>query len=159
MLELGNKQTGDHSYKRYFESIGITHTSVDWNGRDGALPMDLREPLNLGTFDMVTNLGTTEHVDRQRPVWENIHNAVKVGGVFVSMCPMPGDWHWHGEYYPTTEFYEQFAAMCGYRIDHMAIGREAPNRNIDVRMTKLVDVPFAMPNDVTMYRNKIRPRR
>lgn len=158
MLELGNKKTGDVSYKSWFVAQGIEHVSVDWNGQDGALKLDLRQPLNLGLFSMVTNYGTTEHVSEQRPVWENIHRACQVGGVIISMCPMPGDWWWHGWYYPTEDFYTEFAALNGYEIEHMAIGKTHPSRNIDVRMVKALDLPFTMPDPKTMFYNEIRPR-
>jgi len=159
MCELGNKKSGDNTYKAYFESLGFEHVSVDINGLDGALRMDLRKPLNLGQFDMVTNIGTSEHVvDNQEAVWRNIHEAVKVGGVYIGMCPSPGDWHWHGQWYPSQEFYKQFAERNGYRIEHLAIGREYPNRNVDVRMVKVSDLPFTMPDDDTLFYNEMRPR-
>jgi len=163
MLELGNKKSNIngkfHTYKDYFVSEGFEHVSVDINGLDGALPLDLRNPIDLGKFDMVTNYGTTEHVEgNQAQVWENIHKAVDVDGVLICMCPAPGDWWWHGIYYPTKEFYTQFAERNGYEIEHMEIGREHPNRNIDVRMMKIDDLPFQMPDASTMYRNELRNR-
>eukprot|EP00438_Fugacium_kawagutii_P000717 Skav211036 [mRNA] locus=scaffold1434:73496:78361:+ [translate_table: standard] len=54
-----------------FERLGFRHTSLDINGRDGAVVVDLSRmkptarPLNvslLGHCDVVTNFGTTEHV-------------------------------------------------------------------------------------------------
>lgn len=163
MLELGNKRTKNKSgvfdtYKDYFTAQGIDHTSIDWNGEDGALKLDLRKPIDLEPFDMITNLGTTEHVSEQEPVWRNIHNLLKVGGVFVNLTPMKGDWWWHGEWYPQPEFFEQFAELNGYRIDHLAIGREHPYRNIDVRMTKLEHKTFVMPDPDTLYNNIQRRR-
>lgn len=158
MLELGNKISGAVSYKSWFESLGIRHVSVDINGLDGALPLDLREPLNLGQFDMVTNFGTSEHVeDNQYQVWKNIHDALKVGGVYIGMVPMPGDWHWHGFWYVPLEWYEEFASVNGYHIEYMDIGREAPTRNVDVRMMKVDDRDFKMPS-TPLYYNEIRPR-
>lgn len=157
MLELGNKKNPDGVYKTYFESIGIDHTSIDTNGQDGALPLDLRKPINLDPFDMVTNIGTTEHVSDQKGVWENIHNLTKVGGVIASLTPMEGDWWWHGVYYPRTEFFEAFSDN-GYKIDIIEIGREYPNRNIVVRMTKQEHLPFVMPDMDTFYINQMRPR-
>jgi len=158
MLELGNKKTGNASYKSYFVQQGIDHVSIDWNGMDGALKMDLRKRIELDPFDMVTNFGTTEHVSEQYPVWENIHRLCKVGGVIVSMCPMPGDWWWHGEWYPKESFYVEFARLNCYMIEHLAIGRQHPNRNIDVRMVKVDDMDFVMPPIEHMFRNTIRPR-
>jgi SAM-dependent methyltransferase len=159
MLELGNKITNGISYKSWFTAQGIEHVSVDINGLDGALPLDLRKPIDLGQFDMVTNYGTSEHVvDNQAQVWENIHRACKVGGVIICMCPSPGDWWWHGSWYPSWEFYTQFAERNGYQIEHIAIGREHPNRNIDVRMVKVKDLPFTMPDADTMFYNEMRAR-
>ena len=159
MLELGNKKTGDVSYKSHFEKLGIRHVSVDINGLDGALRLDLRKPLKLGQFDMVTNFGCSEHVvDNQEAVWRNIHEAVKINGVLICMCPMPGDWWWHGIHYPHMAFYEQFAAKNGYLIEHMEVGRMAPTRNIDVRMKKYCEIAFTMPDNHTMFYNEMRPR-
>jgi SAM-dependent methyltransferase len=160
MLELGNKKTGDVSYKSYFESIGFEHVSVDWNGEDGALRLDMRQPLpNWEPFDMVTNFGCTEHVEVQVPIWESIHRLCKVGGVYIGMCPSPGDWWWHGTWYPSQAFYTQYAERNGYEIEHMAIGREHPNRNVDVRMVKVSGVRrFTMPDAETLFCNEMRPR-
>ena len=108
VLELGNKKSSHGVYKKDFKELGITHTSVDWNGKDGALNLDLRKPLNLGKFDMVTNFGTTEHVDEQYPVWKNIHDSLKVGGILVGETPYPGNLPGHGIWYPTLEFYMEF---------------------------------------------------
>jgi hypothetical protein len=48
MLELGNKRGTEHEpYKGHFEKMGIAHTSIDWNGQDGAIAADLRNPLML----------------------------------------------------------------------------------------------------------------
>lgn len=158
MLELGRKKTGEVAYKGWFEKLGMVHVSIDIKGGYGSLPLDLTEPIDLEPFDMITNLGTTEHVSKQEPCWRNIHNLLKQGGVLVSMTPLNGNWWWHGEWYPTELFYESFAGLNGYRIDHMATGREYPFQNIDVRMTKIDDMEFTMPPMETFYRNRIRPR-
>lgn len=157
MLELGNKKNAQGVYKTYFESIGINHTSIDWNGEDGALKLDLRKPIDLEPFDMITNIGTTEHVSDQKSVWGNIHNLTKIGGVIASLTPLEGDWWWHGEYYPRVEFFEQFAKN-GYEIEYMDIGREYPNRNLCVRLKKVAHNDFVMPDDSTIFYNTMRPR-
>jgi len=105
MLELGNKEWQGASYKDYFTALGFRHTSVDINGLNGARPLDLQEPLNLGTFDMVSNIGTTEHVRKQPPVWRNICEAMHIGSVFVSTTPHPAGWPQHGMHHPTQAFY------------------------------------------------------
>ena len=46
---------------------GVQHTSFDLNAKHGALPVDLAQPIGdprwLGVFDIVTNSGTSEHVE------------------------------------------------------------------------------------------------
>jgi SAM-dependent methyltransferase len=158
MLELGNKQTRGVSYKDYFESRGIAHTSIDWNGLQGALVMDLRTRLDLGQFDMVTNIGTTEHVSEQAPVWDNVHRALKVGGVLISTTPAEGNWWWHGEWYPRPAFYEQMAERNGYVVDRLFIEKEHPIQMVFTRLTKVKDVPFTQPDANTLYHNLRRPR-
>jgi len=160
MLELGNKKNPAGVYKCYFESRGVRHVSIDWNGEDGALNLDLRLPIwdKVGKFDMVTNIGTTEHVERQAGVWENIHMCCKVGGVVVSITPRPGDWWWHGEWYPTELFFKVFAELNSYRIDAFGIERSHPTRNNCCRMTKLSRRAFTMPDPGYFYHNAVRAR-
>jgi hypothetical protein len=120
--------------------------SVDWNGKDGALKLDLREPLALGTFDMVTNFGTTEHVSEQEPVWRNIVEAMHVGSVLVSTTPKQGHWPRHGEWYPPAEFFEELAKANGLEIERLYEDCESPRRLICARMVRVKDAPFVMPD-------------
>lgn len=120
MLELGNKRgtggPGD-TYKRHFEALGLRHVSVDWNGEDGALALDLQKPLGLGAFDMVTNIGTSEHVEDQAGVWRNIVEAAD--RLIVCITPRPGDWPGHGLHYPRPEFYRQLAILNGFDVERL----------------------------------------
>lgn len=154
MLELGNKKNREFTYKAYFESLGFRHVSVDWNGEDGALRMDLRKPLDLGTFDMVSNIGTTEHVDRQEPVWRNLLEAMHVGSVLVSTTPKKGNWQWHGEWYPTKEFYEQLAKLNCLEIERLYSCGTQPREMWFCRAKRVKDSPFVMPDQSLIYRNR-----
>ncbi len=159
IFELGNKRTGAGIvYKRVFEAAGFRHVSVDWNGEDGALKLDLRKPLNLGTFDMVTNFGTSEHVEgNQDVVWKNMVDACDK--ILICSTPMPGDWTWHGIYYPTVDFYRQLAALNGFTIERSDIWANPPRRNIRMRMIRTERRPFVMPDEKLMFINKVRKRR
>jgi len=175
MLELGGKINApqeargyseadkrQYTYKVFFEAMGIEHISLDWNGMHGSISRDLRKPLwdEFGQFDMVANFGTTEHVDGQAGVWENVHRMTKQGGVYVGLTPYPGgeSWYWHGEYFPTEGFFESFAELNGWEIEKMHQGREIPHRNLYVRMRKISDGDFIMPDEDLIYFNRIRPR-
>ena len=101
MLELGDQElkgmkkiTIAKTGKEYYESKGVIHTSIDLNGRRGALKFDLSQPIDMpewiNHFDIITNLGTTEHVEPQSSQYEcfkNIHNFLKVGGIVIHVVP------------------------------------------------------------------------
>lgn len=145
MLELGNKRApGVAPYKRAFERMGIRHVSVDLNGEDGALALDLRKPLNLGTFDMVTNFGTSEHVSEQEPVWRNMLEACK--DVLISMTPEHG-WENHGIWYPRVEFYHSLAKFNGFYIEQESHHTTKRGTLCCVRMRRTDEIqPFVMPD-------------
>lgn len=169
MLELGNKRksTAEGSvfvYKKFFESQGFRHVSVDINGQDGALKLDLTKPLKLGTFDMVTNIGTTEHVsennfDGQVSCWRNILEAMHVGSVLVSNTPQKGAWLHHGTWYPQQEFFVELAALNGLEVERVYTSDERkPNcpthlRLIFARLIRRELVPFQMPSK-GMFKNR-----
>ncbi len=167
MLELGNKKksAGEvvFTYKDVFTSLGFQHTSVDTNGLDGALPKDLTKPLGLGTFDMVSNIGTTEHVSEtswsgQVACWKNIAEAMHVGSVLVSITPRPGAWQHHGTWYPHKEFFTELARLNGLEVERCydSVDRGdsvAPHlRLVYARLRRVTDAPFKMPEH-GMYRN------
>ncbi len=152
MLELGNKVTGAGLvYKDVFKAMGIEHVSVDWNGKNGALKLDLREPLRLGKFDMVTNFGTSEHVTRQEPVWRNMIEATEK--VLISSTPDPGNWKKHGKYYPTVEFYRSLADLNGLEIERLDTWATPPRRLIRARLRRKTETPFVMPDESLIYVN------
>lgn len=128
MCELGNQQirknadriTKAKTGKEYFSSLGYDHISIDRNGLDGALPLDLCEPIRnpelIDQFDVLTNSGTSEHVEDQYECFKNIHSLVKQNGVFIQLSPKTGSWPRHGFYYYTFDFYRQLARQCDYEI-------------------------------------------
>jgi len=103
MLELGNKKNKKGVYKDYFKSKGIEHISIDWNGKNGAIPLDLRihhDHFYPGGkwhqyFDIISNMGTTEHIIPQGSLWSNLLNSLRVGGILAGATPCPGEWKWH----------------------------------------------------------------
>ena len=124
MLELGNKlnpkcgpdKNETVTYKEWFTGQGMHHVSVDINGKDGALPIDLR--LNLmdalaqrnqpTQYDIITNIGTTEHVRTARPRWANL--AMPEAG--LARVLYANAWRLVArEWYPTTAFYQQLASV------------------------------------------------
>lgn len=132
MLELGNQRIrwpmkdGDWFFgwaKDFFRDVwGVDHTSVDINGKGGALVRNLSEPItDLGQFDIVTNFGTSEHVDNEGECWKNIDRFCKPGGVSLHAVPPWGNWPNHGYHRYSRRFFEGMALHAGYTIIDMRI--------------------------------------
>lgn len=120
MCELGNqmmRDMGNCSAKRYFRNLGVDHVSLDENGKDGAVAVDLSKPIpeSLGLFDLVTNYGTSEHISDQYQVFKNIHDLTRTGGMMAHCVPMNGDWNDHGLVGYKRDFISALARVMGYR--------------------------------------------
>lgn len=118
--------------KDYFNKIKKvkSHTSMDINGKNGALNIDLRKPVDSNlNFDVITNFGTTEHVESNWPddqymSFKNIHDMCKVGGIMFHQVPKADNWQGknaglntaHCPYYYYEEFFKQLAEVNGYEI-------------------------------------------
>ena len=137
MLELGNQHlrlsrasgTTQKTGKEYFSERGFTHISIDLNGLDGALIRDLREPqqfLDLqSSIDVVTNVGTTEHIEPKEYQYECfgiIHRCMKTGGLSVHIVPdvvehdEHGRYRNHCRYFYSQSFFELLAQECAYEL-------------------------------------------
>lgn len=125
MIELGNQHI-DHNRsgvgtpaKGFYQSKGINHISVDINGKDGAVAMDLSRDIpevHEGGCDILTNHGTTEHIPNQDTVFKNIHNMCSEGCYMVHQVPLPGTWPGHCIFYYDLEFFDKLADMNGYEV-------------------------------------------
>ena len=162
MLELGDQVIGDSepfsekTGKEYFENRGMLHTSFDLNGKHGALWVDLSRPIRnpkwLGAFDIVTNSGTSEHVEpfaSQYECFMNIHNCLRQGGIAIHIVPdiveleERGHWKNHCNYYYSQEFFALLADLNGYDL--------LSSKVIDglrcVCLQKSSDIPFTQDRD------------
>ena len=158
MLELGNQQiklSGHREVaKYYFEKLGFKHTSFDINGKDGALPVDLSKTIEnkeyYGKFDVVTNSGTSEHIEPYEGQYEcfrNIHLCAKVGGIMIHIVPEDGSFHNHCPYYYTIEFFEKLAEYNKYKIIEVSRLYRGKNVLITAGLTKNEDISFCSDKD------------
>jgi hypothetical protein len=171
MLELGNQHISSNEKYRYgtgkdyYSSVGFNHISVDINGEDGALPLDLRYPSQFEQFvnkiDVLTNFGTTEHVephDTQYECYSILHNCVKLGGLMVHVLPdvyeldQYGAWSGHCTNYYSHEFFKMFAEECGYEILNSTLIRS----NRCVILKKILDKPFMSDKELFLSGIKVR---
>jgi SAM-dependent methyltransferase len=126
LCELGNQWIYEHGKpvrpaKVDYQAQGVQHTSIDINGRDGALKHNLERPVPSklkGAFDVVTNYGTTEHINDQTAAFQNIDRLCRVGGVMIHVLPlaMKGNYPNHCRYHYTALFPVQLAELARYEL-------------------------------------------
>ena len=108
--------------KYYCERNGINHISIDITGLDNSLAYDLNLPtIPLDSeFDLVTNFGTTEHIEpNQYEPFLHIHNLCSNGGIMIHEVPVVGHWEGHCKYYYDEEFFTFLAEKNNYTILEM----------------------------------------
>lgn len=157
ILELGNKKNSVGVYKPWLQRQGYRHVGIDINGLDGALPLDLRVPVQglLAThglplcYDVLTNSGTIEHViPRQDMAWRNAFELTKVGGVQIHVTPAADHWMAHGLYHPTEEFFLRMARDNNMEVLHLDTYRWTPHKVLTrCVLRKTRDVEFIYPGD------------
>jgi len=118
--ELGNQRNYENRVaKEIYENYGVQHVSIDLNGKDGALPIDLGQPVPfifINQFDVITNYGTIEHVNDQFQAFKNMHEMCKEGGIMINVFPLMGNWPKHCRYYYSEKFVNGLANATGYCI-------------------------------------------
>jgi len=119
LCELGNQSYAGKMAKQMYTAKGVKHTSIDINGLGGSLKLNLDSPLpkNLeNKFSVVTNYGTSEHVNNQYSTFKNIHVVGKVGCIMIHGVPLIGHWLKHSRYYYSTQFFIELSIACNYRL-------------------------------------------
>ncbi len=154
--------------KSFWDKIGFIHTSIDLNGLDGSLKLDLREDISghfEEKFDIIYDGGTAEHVDNQYMCLKNIHNITRDGGLMIHILPKVGYFPKHCKYYYTMDSFKVLAELCNYEVlelfEHNADGgvmiycalKKAGNEFIDEDNFKSVPIDFIdeHSNDRDLY--------
>jgi hypothetical protein len=156
MLELGDQVIFDNNIaeetgKDYFVKRGFEHVSVDINGLHGAVIRDLTKPEQFidwhSSYDVLTNSGTSEHVEpfeSQYECFKIIHDCIKVGGIAIHMVPdqherdKHGAWKDHCRYYYSESFFGLLAKECEYEL----ISNTVINGLRCATIKKVKDTPF-----------------
>jgi hypothetical protein len=108
-----------------YSCLGLTkYTSIDASGGNGALAFDLNRDLNgdyqySEAFDLVTNLGTSEHCFNQYAVFKNMHDLCNKGGLMIHALTVQGNVN-HGFYNYHPRFVADLAAANHYDIVRLA---------------------------------------
>ena len=159
----------------YLRLIGIDYQGIDVCPAPHTEIVDLNWQLVpeewRGQYDLVLNLGTTEHLIDQTNAHAYMHDALKVGGIVLHQPPCIG-WPNHGYFTYHPQFYRDLAAANDYEIldiwysqssagptfdpviEHRsardplgdaispAEGLQTPYYNLNVVMRKTTDLPF-----------------
>jgi hypothetical protein len=143
MLELGNQVLRNDARKKYsietayskvyFLEQRCNHHSIDWNGLDGAVPLDMTKPIPIegyiNKFDIITDFGCIEHVcgvpnhrHTTEPyrlyhwqAWKNIHDMGRNGCLYIHMLPLVGSVPGHGAFHYSKDFFEKLFQANGYQ--------------------------------------------
>ena len=131
MLELGDQvidPDGPGTGKSYYSNLGFEHISIDVNGENGSLIKDLRNPSEFSDwtnyFNVITNSGTTEHVEPvefQYECFSIIHDCLKVNGIQLHLVPgieslNNGYFAGHCMTYYSVDFFKMLAENNSYKI-------------------------------------------
>jgi SAM-dependent methyltransferase len=96
-IDLGQPVGRDNFARRaptarvFWMSLGFDHAAIDYGGQGGSLALDLNAdqvPDELkGSFDLVINTGTSEHVANQDNCFRVMHDLARPGGVMYHEVP------------------------------------------------------------------------
>jgi hypothetical protein len=126
ILELGNQimnleNIQGISAKEYYTKLGFEHVSLDQNGKDGAVKVDLSSPLKWhhGYFDIITDFGTSEHVSDLYECLSNVLRHAESGTIIIHKNPKTGNFPMHGNHFFTLEFWKEYASICNLFIEEL----------------------------------------
>lgn len=92
--------TKDFSVRGLFKDRYNISSYVDYDINDSAdVKIDMGKPVPKNLYnscDIILNAGTAEHIFNISCVFENMHNMLRVGGIFFNIVPYT--WHIHGFY-------------------------------------------------------------
>lgn len=124
ICDLGDQQfmscypfTEGSYVKFFYEKRGVDYLSVDVNGKGDSTYLDLNKPEFLDRkFDVVTNIGTLEHVYNFYMGLKHMHELCDDRGFMVHISPVLDNWPKHGYNYVSTQFFRDLARLCKYSL-------------------------------------------
>jgi hypothetical protein len=136
LIELGIQENyGKFNFKYlrdFWNDEFKEYISLDLHDTRGVTKCDLSiYQKNIYNADVITNLGTSEHVEYeegQYNCWKNIHNWLKIGGIMIHELPEIDGWENHCRYYVNFEFFDN---LKNYGYDIIELSKNSyPNGNL-----------------------------
>lgn len=124
LLEIGDQDIifGENSGRKMRDiekSFYQKWETIDLHQREGVTIRDLSvEKEESYSWDIVSNFGTSEHVEPEEGhyiCWKNIHKWTKLGGYSIHEIPESGSWKNHCRFYYDLNFFRSFESV-GYEI-------------------------------------------
>jgi len=125
------------SAKYFFLNLGFHHTSIDYNGLDGALALDARADLTehlIEKYDVITNIGFSEHIgerdfeeellSHQYAIFKNFHNLGKEGSLYIHVNPYRANWFRHGICDYSLDFFRTLVDLNNYSLKFLFLSDE-----------------------------------
>lgn len=118
--------------EKFFEILGFEKVdSLDFSDFEGAnIIQDLGKPIDPklhGKYDVVYDGGTCEHVFNLPMAYENAHNLLKPGGVFIGHSPT-NNWINHAFYQISPEtVFSYWEKTKGYTVLELSLQPLLPN--------------------------------
>ena len=124
LLELGIQNFSGGRYnqqfvRNFFKNDFKQYFSIDLHNHPEVTLCDLSiyQPKKF-YVDIITNFGTSEHVEYeegQYNCWKNMHDWLMVDGIMIHEIPEYGSWKNHCRYYTDYNFFKKMED-CGYQI-------------------------------------------
>lgn len=137
----------------FWEWLGFRYSSIDVEGSESIeidLNFDDAPSRHRGSFDLVTNYGTTEHVVNQLNAFRVIHDLARVGGVMVHHLPLQGMMG-HGLINYNPKFFWMLSRSNRYQWLYSNLLAAAPRCNLPQEV--IDDVTQFEPDIAALTRN------
>jgi hypothetical protein len=151
LLELGDQDICYNPYygkkfREHEKSFYKEWKTLDLHNRNDVTIKDLSVLSDdMGKWDIITNFGTSEHVEPENGhynCWKNIHDWLAVDGYSIHELPEIGSWLNHCRYYYNEEFFNHFTEIGYDIIENSAIHYEGNGNLRFCIMKKIKNVDF-----------------
>lgn len=149
---LNGSQIKPYAVKEYYQSLGFDeYFSIDLLDSRDTIKMDLNFPIHMNEldtdgFDVVANMGTSEHLFNPGNSFITAHNLTNIGGLIVSYLPVMGHVN-HGFYNIHPMLLIEIAKANKYEVINISYIDELSVRARDLEAQKQNNPSFRFDFD------------